>query len=127
MDRPPHPTSLDAVLARFRGLYGPEYRLSLSATFEPDDEAPCVIEARFERVPDAPSRDAHLASGPGMGRLLTLDEVADLLQVSRRTLNTIVAEGELSVLKVRNQPRVTPEGLQAYLRGAQWRGGRGTR
>ena len=107
------PSSLDDALDRLRSVYGPGYRVSLRATFDPDSPEPSAIEARFERVPE-PSRPET----PKPGRLLTLDEVAGVLNVSRRTVNTVVAEGDLAVVHVRTQPRVTPEALDAYLRCA---------
>lgn len=47
--------------------------------------------------------------------VLTLDQVADRLQVSRRTVDRIVAEGYLRPVRVGRHPRVTERELLAYL------------
>lgn len=50
--------------------------------------------------------------------VLTLDQVADRLQVSRRTVDRIVKEGKLRTVPVgggRGHPRVTERALLAYL------------
>lgn len=50
----------------------------------------------------------------------TLDQVAMRLQVSRTTVDRIVASGELRVTRVgsgRGHPRVMPRDLDAYLAG----------
>lgn len=49
-------------------------------------------------------------------RLLNLDEAADLLGVSRRTVDTLVADGELPSLKVRRCRRIPRQSLRAYIR-----------
>jgi excisionase family DNA binding protein len=51
--------------------------------------------------------------------LLTLDEVADQLAVSRRTVNRLVAEGHLPVVWVRGAKRVTIGDLHSYVDKAQ--------
>ena len=47
--------------------------------------------------------------------VLTLDQVADLLQVSRRTVNRLVREGRLRPARIGRSPRVTPQELAAYV------------
>lgn len=50
----------------------------------------------------------------------TLDQVAGMLQVSRSTMDRIVASGALRVTRVgsgRGHPRVHPRDLDAYLAG----------
>jgi len=52
--------------------------------------------------------------------VLTLDDVATLLQVSRTTVDRIVASGEMRVTRVGSgsgHPRVRPADLDAYLAG----------
>lgn len=52
--------------------------------------------------------------------VLRLDQVAERLQVSRATVDRIVASGELRVTRVgsgRGHPRVHPRDLDAYLAG----------
>lgn len=48
-------------------------------------------------------------------RLLDLDETADLLGVSRRTVDTLVAAGEIPSLKVRRCRRIPRKALSAYI------------
>ena len=50
-----------------------------------------------------------------MARLLNLDEVADALGVSRRTVEREVARGALSSQKVRGARRVSEAALAAYI------------
>lgn len=47
--------------------------------------------------------------------VLTLNQVAEMLQVSRRTVDRIVAEGKLRTFPVGRHPRVRPSDLDAYL------------
>ena len=47
--------------------------------------------------------------------VLTLDQVAEQLQVSRRTVNRLVAAGRIRVIRIGRQPRVTERELDAYL------------
>ena len=48
-------------------------------------------------------------------KVYTLDEVADILKVSRRTLYTYVKEGKLPAVKMGKYWRVTEDSLQAFL------------
>lgn len=117
MDASALPSSLNTALDHLRLICGSEYRVTLRTTYEPGVAEPTAVEAVFEKLNPTtePRRDATADVRP---RLLTLDEVSDILNVSRRTVNTVIAEGALAVVRVRNQPRVTPEALDAYLRGA---------
>lgn len=57
---------------------------------------------------------------PDAPLVLTLDQVAEALQVSRTTVDRIVASGELRTTRVgsgRGHPRVRPRDLDAYLAG----------
>lgn len=47
--------------------------------------------------------------------VLTLDQVADRLQVSRRTVNRLVAEGRIRPVRIGRSPRVTERELSAYV------------
>lgn len=54
----------------------------------------------------------------------TLDQVAEMLQVSRTTVDRIVAEGRLSTIRVgsgRGHPRVTERALTAYVMSLEGR------
>ena len=48
-------------------------------------------------------------------KVYTLDEVADILKVSRRTLYTYVKEGKLAAVKMGKYWRVSQESLQAFI------------
>ena len=48
-------------------------------------------------------------------KVFTLDEVADILKVSRRTLYTYVKEGKLPAVKMGKYWRVSQESLQAFI------------
>jgi excisionase family DNA binding protein len=48
-------------------------------------------------------------------KVYTLDEVADILKVSRRTLYTYVKEGKLPAVKMGKYWRVSEENLKAFI------------
>lgn len=54
-----------------------------------------------------------------MSKLLTLALVAEQLDVSLRTVERLVARGELAVVRVGRQVRVRPQDLDAYLEAAR--------
>lgn len=49
-------------------------------------------------------------------QLLTLDDVAKILQVSVVTVRRLINDGDLKAIKVRGQLRVRREDLEDYLR-----------
>ncbi len=49
-------------------------------------------------------------------KLLTLDEVAERLNVSVATVRRLIHDGELKAVKVRFQLRVKPSDLDDYIR-----------
>ena len=51
-------------------------------------------------------------------KLLTLDEVADALRVSKRTVNRLVETGQIRLTKVRRRSLVTEAELEAYVAAA---------
>ena len=53
-----------------------------------------------------------------MSGQLTLDEVADLLRVSRRTVEREIAAGRIRALHIRRRVVVTEKELAAYLAAA---------
>ncbi|MCV2880367.1 helix-turn-helix domain-containing protein [Sedimentimonas flavescens] len=53
---------------------------------------------------------------PSTAPLLSLDQTADLLQVSTRTLRRAIADQELAAHKVGRQWRIARKDLEAYLR-----------
>ena len=48
-------------------------------------------------------------------KIYSLEEVADILKVSRRTLYTYVKEGKLPAVKMGKYWRVSHENLQAFI------------
>lgn len=67
------------------------------------------IEETLIPLLDTPSRPEPL---------LTIDDVADHLRVSRRTVETLLAEGEIIALRIRGTRRFTREAVNAYIRSA---------
>ena len=47
--------------------------------------------------------------------LLTKKEVATYLNVSIRTIDTLISEGELIPIKIRTSNRFTPESIERYI------------
>lgn len=70
------------------------------------------VSGRTEQDPARP---------PTPERLLTIDQVAERLGVSRRTVNTLIAEGELRPLRIRAARRFMPGAVEDYLRRAATR------
>lgn len=48
-------------------------------------------------------------------KLYTMDEVADILKVTKRTLYTYVKSGKLHAVKIGKYWRVSEENLQAFI------------
>ena len=48
-------------------------------------------------------------------RVYTLDEVAEVLKITRRTLYTYVKEGKLKAVKIGREWRVSEDALQDFL------------
>jgi excisionase family DNA binding protein len=58
------------------------------------------------------------AIGEGTVKLLyTVEEVAEMLSVSRHTIYKLFKDGELESVKVRGARRVLAEALEAYVAG----------
>lgn len=55
--------------------------------------------------------------------LLTLDEAAEVLGVSRRTVSTLIADGSLKSLKVRRARRIRRADLDTFIKRRAKRGG----
>lgn len=47
--------------------------------------------------------------------VLTLDQAAERLQVSRRTVNRLVSEGRLRPVRIGRSPRITERELAAFV------------
>jgi excisionase family DNA binding protein len=57
-----------------------------------------------------------VGAAPRPEPLMTAEEVAEYLAVSIRTLETLIAEGELVPLRIRGARRFTREAIDSYLR-----------
>ena len=53
-------------------------------------------------------------------RLLTPDEAAQFLSISKRTVKRLVAEGHLHAYKIRRSMRFKMEDLEAYVEQNNW-------
>lgn len=82
-----------------------------AATFDAANE----IEISLQQLHD--SLEELKAEAPD-GQLLDIEDVARILKVSVRTVETLVAEGKLIPLRIRSMRRFTREGIDAYLRSA---------
>lgn len=72
-----------------------------------------AIRRRIEEVREEVGR---LRTERDPDRLLDLGEAADLLNVSRRTVETLIHSGELPSVKIRRRRLIPHRALQAYIR-----------
>jgi len=80
------------------------------------------IDRLISRLIDAMKEELKHLEEPNV--LLDIHAVARRLRVSKRTVETLIADGEISPLWVRGQRRFTSEAVEAYLRhDARRRGG----
>ena len=56
--------------------------------------------------------------------MLTITDVASKLKIGKRTVESLIASGELESVKVASMRRVSPEALQQYLKAASTAGAR---
>ncbi len=59
-----------------------------------------------------------MSEAQGRSRFLTVNEVADLMRVSRMTVYRLVHSGELPAVRVGRSFRVPQDALDAYLRSS---------
>lgn len=57
-----------------------------------------------------------------MSTLWTIDEVADRLRIGKRTVERLVADGELTSVKIKRRRLVPESEVDRYLRQAERRG-----
>ncbi len=72
---------------------------------------------RTHRVPQEGS--------PANGRLLSIDDVAGLLNVSRKTVYRLISRGELPAMRVGERLRFRPSEIHEYLERRRVRVGAG--
>lgn len=77
----------------------------------------------LEELPAAVADELHRAKATGEP-LLRVQGVARRLNVSKRTVERLVADGELRPLWIKGQRRFTPAAVDAYLRTSAAPGGR---
>lgn len=108
-------------------LCGPAWTLRVKATYGATPDDVVGIDVHLTRATSQPDESGTRTSdkdGEQSG-LLTIKDVARYLGVSPRTVQTIVAEGGLTPIKVRSQTRFSPENVETYVRSqARGRGGR---
>ena len=78
------------------------------------------LDASFERIARRAFED--LLKERQLKDLLTIEDVAKALKVSKRTAETIVARGELPYLPIQGQRRFAPDTVAVYVasrRGAE--------
>lgn len=83
---------------------------------EPASDIAAAIAPLVEEVQALRAEVRTLRNQRDADRLLDLDEAADLLAISRRTVDTLVADGELPSVKVRRCRRIPARALRAYVR-----------
>jgi len=69
-----------------------------------------IVRSEFQRQLDAANQNL------GPDPLWDVDQVAEYLNVSRRTVDTLIAAGELRPMRVGRQRRFDPKTIDAYLR-----------
>ena len=106
---------IDTVRRSVEEAAGPDWTTSVRATFGPNADELARIDIVATR-PDAapPPEPAPASDGPGP--LLTHDEAAEALRVSPRTLDTVVAEGEIVPVRVRRRRLYTRAAIDDYIR-----------
>ena len=57
-----------------------------------------------------------LSEGKTLSPLLSIDGVAKILSVSKRTCETLVADGQIRPIWIKGQRRFHPEAIDAFLR-----------
>ncbi len=93
----------------------------------PDDSAHLPDDLRDAIVATIRDALAGTAAAPDPHRLLTIEEVARRLSVSKTTVEREVDDGRLSPVRVRGQRRFDPRAVDAYVRESARRTGPATR
>lgn len=97
----------------------------LASSTEDEPSSPTSSEERIEeleqRIRNLESQIEKLRQQPEEDRgspdsLWTPQEVADYLNVSKRTVERIIDRGRLKPLRIRAQRRFEPESVRAYVR-----------
>lgn len=82
-----------------------------------EDDAEDLAEAVADRIVDRLLDEIDGVSSPQSSEtLLDLSDVAHYLQVSDRTVETLIAEGQIEPIWVRGQRRFTIDAIEAYVR-----------
>lgn len=75
-----------------------------------------VLRAICRRIEEVRKEVGRLRTERDPDRLDDLDEAADLLNVSRRTVETLIHSGELPSVKIRRRRLIPHRALKAYIR-----------
>jgi len=89
-----------------------------AAASEPDQTVPARLAAHVEALVDrlVQERMNALTASQTPDPLWDVDEVAAYLGVSRRTVDTLIASGEIKPMRVGRQRRFHRKSIDAYLR-----------
>lgn len=90
---------------------------ALRAAIEP------LVDGLREEVQELREEVRSLRTRRDSDALLDLDETAELLGVSRRTVDTLVHAGEITSVKIRRCRRIPRRALTAYIRRRAEEGG----
>ena len=103
-----------AVSVRLRRPRGPQRLLARLPRV--DDSLTCGDEFRARRRHTrTPTIRPHMSTRFTQARLLTVNEVADLLRVSRMTVYRLIKEGQLKALRVGRSYRLREDDVDEYL------------
>lgn len=81
-----------------------------------NDEALPLLHQILDQLTTLSAALTDRSTSPSPDALLTVDEVAALLGVSRRSVDQIIAEGDLKPLYIRSARRFSRSTIDAYLR-----------
>lgn len=73
------------------------------------------MSSGFDNDPAARRADAGTGPGSGNGRLLTVDEVADMLRINKSTVYRMAKQGRLPAIRVGRQWRFRESVLEGML------------
>lgn len=74
------------------------------------------LRAQIDRLTRQIERLRESLESPDTPQMLTKEEVADLLGVSERTVDKLIAANELQSLKIRRSRRIPAEAVESYVR-----------
>ena len=73
---------------------------------------------QLKKIPNMTNKDFYAPSG-ALAPLLTVAEVAKILNVSSRTVRHMLASGELKHVRIRHAVRIAPKAVMALIKVGQ--------